>query len=296
MNKLLLDKESHSSRAIPSTFSSGSHGLGHIASPSEDSRRESLQPSLVSPEEHILLIQGEDSVPPENFDSQYCEAILSGQITSTSFIDEGPKYQSFLRAAQYLGVKTASFVLFTHPTSRWERLIDQAPNFRATKHLTASVIIPTEVASFNKVDQKALEAARQALAQAIMPIQERMNSRGMATLWVPHSDTLAGPFTDGLLEAFLSSIQAKWPVGYHQHKGDKTLYFLSPELRDRFVEAVGASKLVKVGSAHRLFRVTQVSEASCGVTFIIMGVPLNATSEEVETILSLVASLNKKKL
>ena len=114
-----------------------------------------------------------------------------------------------------------------------------------------------------------------------------MDSRGVATLWVPRPDTLAGPFTDGLLEAFLSSVQAKWPVGYHQHKGGKALYFLSPELRDRFVEAIGVSKLVKVGSAHHLFRVTQV-------TFIIMGVPLNATSGEVETILSLVASLNKE--
>ena len=106
LNRLFLDMESHSFRATPSTSSSGSHGLGHIAPPSGDSKRESLQSFLVSPEEHILLIQGEDSMPPEDFDSQYCEAILSGQITSTSFIDEGPEYQRFLQAAQHLGVRT----------------------------------------------------------------------------------------------------------------------------------------------------------------------------------------------
>jgi hypothetical protein len=57
---------------------------------------------------------------------------------------------------------------------------------------------------------------------------------------------------------------------------------------------VGASTLVKVGAASHLFRVMDPSRAALAVTFLVLGVPWAASDEEVETLLTLIASPNPR--
>ena len=81
-------------------------------------------------------------------------------------------------------------------------------------------------------------------------------------------------------------------MAYCQHKGGKLLFFLSDSARGDFLDAVGASKLVKVGPAHHTFKAIDPLLAALVVFYLVLGVPLSADDDEIELLLNLVASSN----
>jgi hypothetical protein len=139
-----------------------------------------------------------------------------------------------------------------------------------------------------------MEEAKAKMSGLLAPVVEREASNDLHSLWIPRPDTLSGAFSDGALEAFIDALHLpeRTVIAYCQHRGGKLIYFLSQEDKDAFLEAVGASTLVKVGPSSHLFRATDPSKAALAVTFLVLGVPLAARDEEVESLLTLIASPN----
>ena len=116
------------------------------------------------------------------------------------------------------------------------------------------------------MNEVALEGARRALETLLEPIEWRLESKGVPSLWVPRPDTLAGPFSDGLLESFIVEVApSNRPAGYRQHKGGKALYFLNEEDREEFLKKAGHATRVKVGSTTHIMRVQSTERARSGL-------------------------------
>ena len=140
----------------------------------------------------------------------------------------------------------------------------------------------------------AIGTAKKSLSELLTPISQCKSLTNYHTLWVPRPATLTGPFTDGILEEFITALHlpTRTVAGYCQHKGGKLVYFISAKDKEDFANTVGVSHLVKIRNFQHLFTVQDPCKAQLAVSYMIMGVPLEASDEHVAALLSCITSVN----